>query len=235
MPRIALAFLIASFAGSVGVARAQCPPNYVGSFLTTPSGTPIVASVHRDSMCNSPHDCRWHSSWDHAAGQAACDANTACFTEVPDAGDVGQFTADDYVLTGPASPNPISFVVQMHVSGTTGQGCTMDCSSGICQTVCNYGSLSASLKEGAQTSSAPSAPSLNTNLQLSLAKSVGEHFQLGMKLQARAACNALAQVAYDLTFFLPPEYGVTSCYGYSMPAPTAALRASWGRLKTLYR
>lgn len=211
-------------------AAAQCPPNYAGA-IYSPGGTPIVAAAHRDSMCDGP--CLWNSSWDHAAGRSSCDAQQSCAIEIPYGGPVGQFTADEFVLTGPGS-GPISFVAQMHVTGTAAQGCQTICAP-FCQLYCSYGTLRASLKEGSQSSEANSSSgSLLADLQLPLSKNVGQPFRLDMELSAYAHC-AWAHLERTLTFALPPGYGMTSCYGYSTPAPTAISRAGWGRLRTLYR
>ena len=232
--RLALAASIAPSA----VALAQCPANQIGGYFG-PSGAPIYAASYRDSSCTNvppPCDQRWRTIWDLAAGDAFCEGHTTCDSEIPIPGDVGLFTADDYVLTGPASPDPISFNAVLHVSGYSTEGCHLDCTCGLgCCTVCSYGSLAASLQEGTQVANAPAASSQNSDLQVALSKSVGQHFQLAMTLRAAPACNAYAQLSSHLTFNLPPGYGIQSCYGYASPAPTAVLRANWGHVKALYR
>jgi hypothetical protein len=214
MVRNIVACFAIAVAGVSSAALAQCPPNYYGQYLSSPSGTPVFAAVYRDSMCPMPYTCAWIVSWDLTTGQASCYGSTDCPTEVPAfVGDISLFTADKYALTGPASPNPVSFEAVLSVS----------------QRPFSTGTLNASLKEGAQVASG------NTNLVLPLSKSVGESFLLDMMLHVNPPCNAGIGAMSALSFVLPPGYGVTSCYGFNMPVPTAAARTSWGRLKTIYR
>jgi hypothetical protein len=149
---------------------------------------------------------------------------------------VGQFTADLFTLVGPASSNPVTFQAVLHVSGTAHPGCSVYCDPFYgCSTTCADGAVYASFQEGSQTAVAPSSPSINTNLVLSLSKNAGEQFRLDVYLRAVAACNAGTVESYALSFIVPPGYIVTSCYGFVMPLPVAAEQTSWGRLKVLYR
>lgn len=243
MIRTVVRLAIAAALVPTAVALAQCPPNYIGGYFTGPGGAPIYAAAERDSMCPypPPYACPapgvWRVIWNLTTGDASCEGATTCGGESQIIrGDVGVFTADDYVLTGPASSDPVSFSAVLHVLGSSGQGCSVDCSSGFgCVTRCNFGTLLASLKEGTQVADALPSASVDRDLLLVLSKSVGQHFQLDMTLRALPACNALATLASHLTFVLPSGYGIQSCYGYRSAAPTAGLRASWGRVKSLYR
>ena len=235
MVRIALALSLATSTAVCAVAEAQCPPNYVGSHLSTPGGSPIYASAHRDSSCLAPGACLWFAQWDLTTGDASCDAYTQCGGEVSPFGWVDQYTADDYVLSGPASPTPITFQAILHVTGSANTTCRPDCSQPGCPLVCSTGSASAYLKEGAQTSSYSLTGGPSADLTLTLSKGVGEPFRLDMYLHANAVCNGFGHATSHLTFALPPGYGVASCYGYAAPVATPASRLSWGRLKTVYR
>ena len=232
MIRRIIVLAVAASAAVWSLALAQCPPSYVGPYSYSPVTTPIYAAVYRDSSC-VPY-CLWNAHWDLAAGTAEGVAQSFCFSESGPYGGFGMFLNDDYVLTGPSSPTPIPFTAVMHVTGSAGATYGYTCS---------VGNVRAALQEGALTSSAAASGTcsplagagLDTDLQLSLAKSVGEHFQLAMTLQAGAACNSLSTLSSRLTFLLPPGYGLMSCQGYVVPIATDVVRTSWGRVKTLYR
>jgi hypothetical protein len=234
MIRILALALTASLAAGTALAQ-LCPANYQGRGLTTPSGTPIMAAASRDSSCTT--FCAWHSSWDHALGTAHAEAqDVGCFTEISSTTDFGQYTSDDYVLTGPAGPNPVSFEVLLNVSGSASDGCHTFCDPFLgCETTCTPGSVQASLSDGTQTSSAAPAASIHTSLQLHLSRPVGEHFHLDRSLFVHAFCGSNSSISSALQIVLPPGYGVTSCYGYAGAGPVTAMRTSWGKVKLLYR
>lgn len=232
-----LAFFLAASLAFADAALAQCPPNYVGPNLTSPSGTPIVAAEHSDSSCANSPSCDWRSQWNHSLGTAHCEVQgPPCPTEIVNVLDVGQYTSDDFVLTGPTGPDAVEFRVLLHVIGSATNGCHTYCDPFTgCHTTCTPGSISASLGDGSQTSASGPAATLGTDLQLTLHRAVGEHFHLDRSLYAHAFCGSFSSLSSQLEIVLPPGYGVTSCYGYTASGPVPALRASWGKVKTLYR
>jgi len=214
----AFALVPALLLGLGGAALASCPPNYVGPLLTSPGGTPIIAAVHRDSACAGP--CYWKSNWNNTVGSAHCEGGQVpCDPEHANYGDVGQYTSDDFVLTGPSGPNPVAFQALLHLVGSSPAS----------------GYVTASLGDGTQSVSSGQVTSLNTALTLSLSKIVGDHFHLDRSLYARAYCSGNAIISSQLEIVLPPGYGMTSCYGFSAAGPTPALRTSWGSMKSVYR
>jgi hypothetical protein len=241
MARLLAAFLLPAPLLFATAVFAQCPPNYVGWYLTTPSGTPIVASAHRDSSCLGGNFCQWKSQWNDALGTAHVDAgNVSCPTESGNSSDVGQYTSDDFVLTGPSGGGSLTFQAILHVSGSSPLVCRTICIPECFQS-CASGSLSASLGDGTQTSSTGTLQSTTTNLVLStdlvltLSKMVGEHFHLDRSLHAMAFCSGSATLSSQLEIVPPAGYGVTSCYGYTASGPVATLPTSWGHLKAMYR
>jgi hypothetical protein len=130
----------------------------------------------------------------------------------------------------------VSFQALLNVSGTASDGCHTFCDPFTgCKTTCTPGSVQASLGDGTQTSSTGPAASINTVLQLTLSKMVGEHFHLDRSLFVHTFCGSGSSISSTLEIVLPPGYGVTSCYGYAGAGPVTAMRTSWGKVKLLYR
>lgn len=237
MVRIVALALIATLAAA-GAAFAQtCPANYRGLSLTTPSGTPIVQAVRRDSSCTAGGFCFWRSRWDNALGTAFVTATDAgCSGELGSQTDFGQYTSDDFVLTGPSGPTPVSFQVFLHVTGAAGNGCHTFCDPFTgCTTTCTPGNAKVALTDGTQTSSIGPLAIINTTLALTMSKTVGQHFHLDRSIYVHTFCGSSTTASTSLEIVLPPGYGMTSCYGYAVSGPVEALHASWGRVKTLYR
>lgn len=227
-----LGFVLVVLLAVAGAAfAAVCPANHVGN------NNPIIAAVHRDSLCSS-NPCYWKSNWDNSLGIAHCEAGGAfCFSEGVATSDVSQLTTDDFVLTGPAGPNPVTIQVFLHATGSASNGCHTFCDpfSG-CTTTCSPGSISATITDGAQSSTTGQVASLSNAIRsLTLSETVGQHFHLDRTLFAHSFCGSFSTISSSLDFVLPPGYGLTSCYGYTISSPVPALQTSWGRVKTLYR
>lgn len=231
-----LAFTVVASLAIAGSAFAVCPSNYAAQFLTSPSGTVITAAAVRDSNCGQT-PCYWKHNWNNAAGTAHVEANGPfCFSETASSMDFGQYTSDDYVLTGPPG-GPVGFQVFLHLTGTCSSVCHTFCDPFIgCTTTCTPGYIKGSLSDGTQSTNTGQVATLNNAiLQLSLSKMVGEHFHLDRGLYAHSYCSSHSEITSQLEIVLPPGYALTSCYGFTASSPVSALHASWGRVKTLYR
>ena len=127
---------------------------------------------------------------------------------------------DRFRLVGPSGGGPIAFEARLYVNG----GATP------------YGSVSAGISElGGDSRSASDVPygGFDETLVLVLSHVVGDEFELALNASATASESGYA--LGNLSFALPPGYGVTSCGGFTGDGAVGIQRTNWGALKIRYR
>jgi hypothetical protein len=142
--------------------------------------------------------------------------------------------SDDYWLEGPASNDPISFSVSMHITGSANSWAMKT------PNYCTGGGIFGYLRSGSDEQSRYLSASgcsgeltLDETVSLSLQKLPGEVFNVGMDGYA-TAFSTTSTMRGVLTFSVPPPYGIRSCQGFHL-LPTPAASRSWGSLKAAYR
>ena len=76
---------------------------------------------------------------------------------------------------------------------------------------------------------------LDTTLSLAIQTTAGSNFRLTILLSGGGTGADYSGIAWLRFTGLPAGAGVSSCKGYAVTPPTPALRASWGRVKAIYR
>ena len=207
-------------------ARADtCPLSCVFDVCTTVprnSSTRCGPTVFGADACGT-------AGYDLVAGSAGASVNSG--------GDGGPFAearaTDRFVLTGPTSPDAVSFTAALSVVAGAG---------------CFCGGTEGTLREGAGTALSVSVPYydpvcgcpayfVDRILSLSLRHRVGEPFELTYTASAGAqGISVSSRASVTLSFpGLPPGYGIVSCQGFATGAPVPTRPASWGSLKVRYR
>jgi hypothetical protein len=148
-------------------------------------------------------------------------------------------TNDLYTVVGLTPGTPLTFRAQLVLSGRHDGSCSPSGN-------CNYGVVSASLVESPSNrvdyfSSSGSGFLFNAILSLPIQRAAGETFRLSIDALAAVydynpASIGSAKMDVQLRFVdLPVGAVVTSCQGFREDTFVPVRRASWGRLKALYR
>jgi len=211
-------------------ASAACPQGILDCDTHWTSGDELLttdASAQQD--CNTLHSTI-HESFDHVAGRTDVEAMSVS----------GHWPTsillDDYVLSGPPAGTALTITatfdldlqhVRDPVQLTTAVGGELEYESPTGQIF---------VSEYSFTASAPGTETNTHQLRLDIAVRAGTSFQLRaltwVYTSGRNGGYARGRLAFE---GLPPGSSVQSCKGFRQDQPTAALSASWGRMKALYR
>jgi hypothetical protein len=127
---------------------------------------------------------------------------------------------DRFRLVGPSGGGPIAFEARLYVNGAGHP----------------FGNASAGISEtGGGSRSVTDVPygGFNEILVLPVEHEAGEEFELVYNATANGGDTAYS--LGNLSFVLPPGYGVTSCGGYQGDGAVPTRARSWGTLKVRYR
>jgi hypothetical protein len=135
---------------------------------------------------------------------------------------------DDFTVSGIPAGTPLTFVAKLDAG-------FQQCSTG--DVTCCFASSSAYVAEGANRASGGlpaviGCHGLRRNLEIALAHLAGETFRLELAVAAGGSGSASATLSFE---DLPVGAVVTSCKGFRLDVTTGVKRASWGKLKTIYR
>ena len=199
-------------------AQALCPESCIslGDLPPVCSSTPARDTSNSGYCLDPPGAYEGRGRYSLALGTIRADAYS-CYTTTAAASVVSR---DRFRLVGPSGGGPIAFEARLYVNG----GATP------------YGSVSAGISElGGDSRSASDFPNggFNETLVLPLSHVVGEEFELALNASATASQTGYA--LGNLSFVLPPGYGVTSCGGFTGDGAVSIRRMTWGALKLGFR
>ena len=230
---VGLAFV--TWVVAAATARADCPTSTFFYGALDPA-TPIVKVAARVDTVFSIHPCdRVHGRYDLPAGLIIASIDLACFSEsfFPPSG-LETVLEDDFQLVGLAPGTPASFTAVLHLRG---EAHNFDAPGGG-----GGWRLRGTLQEGVSNAvernwNVASGRDQFVNEPLPLAINAVAGTPVHLRIAVRAeVLSGRGELEGLLEFTgLPSGVGLTSCRGYLSDAPVAAHRASWGKLKAVYR
>jgi hypothetical protein len=139
---------------------------------------------------------------------------------------------DLYRVVGPPSATPITGTAFLATNGWGSCNATGTASFNV-QGV----DASASFTNGYPIAPCNAGPPLTATLTLPISANVAEPFDVSVTVALRGSIDgyAYSYLSARLSFAVPPGYAVVSCNGFGAGSPVGVQRASWGRLKTIYR
>jgi hypothetical protein len=160
-------------------------------------------------------------------------------------GEVGSFQQhlvhDLYWIVGPATAQPISFVVKLHAIGIARGGfVTLPFVGTICSTSGGTIRLTSGALSQEATVRSQSTPtcsgdvSIDVTLELALQHIPGEIFDVTYRTDMSNGPLMSTNAQSTFWFEVPSGYTIQSCQGYAGAVVPATLR-SWGKLKHSYR
>ena len=216
--------LLASAWGATA-ALAVCPLSSVTVFDSTQSSSQPTAQFSDNHFCppyggtalaSSGYDLKAGTFQLTASGASECGGGAALAAH------------DTFTLVGPATATPLDFTVQL-VIGATFSGGGLASAEG-----------NATLREGVSNSQyqyfSPGNPT-DVTFAVAVTRAVGATFDLAVESDVYAlGLGSGATLAAHLNVTgLPAGYAVVSCQGYVSDPSVPVRRASWGRVKAIYR
>lgn len=220
--------LILGLAGSVPrLAICACPSN------TITAGETHTSDASRDSLSFDYSRCESEPSFCYGfSGTSVYDLVSGSAHVIASgdqaAGTASCMTHDIFTLTGPSGAPPITFIVRLHAhiyaDNQPSHGTVSLCEGATnCDSVSNNSPFS----------------SLDRDLEFVVTRSASQTLDLYMRLSAVGGDYGSSGFAYagaQISFpNLPSGFAVTSCQGFVSSQTVPTQRASWGRLKSMYR